>query len=70
MKFFFSISGIIRASTTMKLMPGVDLSEQDRSENGTDQTSPKSMDLFPQHAGFDPVVAPAKVESTMSSHHK
>ncbi|XP_010917442.1 protein TIFY 10a [Elaeis guineensis] len=63
--------GIIRApTTTMKLMPGVDVSEEDHSENGAGQTAPKSMDLFPQHTGFDSVLAPAKVESSMSSHNK
>lgn len=62
--------GIIRAPTTMKLMPGVDVSEEDHSENGADQTAPKSMDLFPQHAVLDSVLARAKVESNMSSHNK
>ncbi|XP_008792846.2 protein TIFY 10a [Phoenix dactylifera] len=64
------VRGIIRAPATMKLMPGVDVWEELHSENGADQPAPKSMDLFPQHAGVDSLVAPAKGESSMSSHTK
>ncbi|XP_010932384.1 protein TIFY 10a [Elaeis guineensis] len=61
--------GIILAPTTMSLMPGVAMSAEDHSQNGSDQNPPKSMDLFPQHAGFDSPVAPAKKESSVASHN-
>lgn len=53
----------------MSLMPGVAVSAEDHAQNGSDQTPPKSMDLFPQHAGFDSLVAQAKKEASVTSHN-
>ncbi|KAG1358834.1 protein TIFY 10a [Cocos nucifera] len=61
--------GIILAPPTISLMPGVASSAEDLAQNGSDQTPPKSMDLFPQHAGFDSPVAPAKKGSSLTSHY-
>lgn len=43
---FLFLSGKSRAPATMSLLPGVDVP-------GEDQTSPKSMDLFPHKSGLD-----------------
>ncbi|RRT50168.1 hypothetical protein B296_00032070, partial [Ensete ventricosum] len=43
-----------QAPTTLTLLPGVDVSTEDQTINNTDQNAPKSMELFPQLAGFDP----------------
>ncbi|THU51509.1 hypothetical protein C4D60_Mb06t31790 [Musa balbisiana] len=42
-----------QAPTTLSLLPGVDVSTEDQTINNTDQNAPKSMELFPQHAGID-----------------
>ncbi|XP_042450282.1 protein TIFY 10b-like isoform X1 [Zingiber officinale] len=39
------------APTTLSLLPGVDVSTEDQSN--TEKNTLKSMELFPQHAGFD-----------------
>ncbi|XP_008784340.1 protein TIFY 10a [Phoenix dactylifera] len=62
--------GIIQAPTTMSLMPGVAVSAEGHAHNGSDQPSPKSMELFPQHAGFDSLAVSAKKESSVISHNK
>lgn len=43
---FLFLSGKSPAPATMSLLPGVDVP-------GEDQTSPKSMDLFPHKSGLD-----------------
>lgn len=62
--------GKFRAPTTISLMPGAALSAENLAKNGADQTASKSVDLFRQHAGFDSLLAPAKEESSMTSHNK
>ncbi|XP_042447934.1 protein TIFY 10A-like isoform X2 [Zingiber officinale] len=39
------------APTTLSLLPGVDVSTEDQSN--TEKNTLKSMELFPQHAGYD-----------------
>ncbi|WOL06529.1 protein TIFY 10a [Canna indica] len=45
------------APTTMKLLPGADVLGEDRTDT---KSSPKSMDLFPQHSGFHSGKEPLK----------
>ncbi|CAL9176900.1 unnamed protein product [Musa hybrid cultivar] len=42
--------GRSRTTTTMSLLPGADVPGEEQTEN---KGSPKSMDLFPQHSGFE-----------------
>ncbi|XP_074577995.1 protein TIFY 10b-like [Curcuma longa] len=49
------------APTTLSLLPGVDVSTEDQFN--TEKNTLKSMELFPQHAGFDfPAKAPSSTK--------
>lgn len=41
-----------RPPTTISLLPGVDISGDDRKDDVSDRNATKSMDLFPQRAGL------------------
>ncbi|KAJ8471745.1 hypothetical protein OPV22_026088 [Ensete ventricosum] len=47
-----------RAPTTMSLLPGADVSGDDRAQNDEDKNPLKSMDLFPHNSGFDSGLLP------------
>lgn len=60
--------GRYQSPTTLSLLPGVDVSTEDHTNDGTHQTAPKSMELFPQHAaGFGSSVLPLKEESVKTA---
>ncbi|ONK66068.1 uncharacterized protein A4U43_C06F3830 [Asparagus officinalis] len=54
--------GSFRASTTMSLLPGANISAETETISATEQSTAKPMDLFPQQTGFGS--APADTTKT------